>query len=432
MFHRPKNWPKSLPDYDWPAVLRGPGRAAGRVACAAVFHACYLLGRVLSLVIRSRPAAVVIRTDGIGDAILFEPALEALARSLSPHDLHVWAPAATCEVIGASPVVRKRVGIPRGFKEGNLLVYRSVAWRARLGFLLGFRSYEIAIYPAESPEPLGNWLLTSVRARIRWVNYGDTINQHDWQRAATHARVTRVLSIRPGAAHELIRNAYLSTQWGGSLDLRPPRIHPTAKAVDEAERQVQQWRHVERQVRGSGVVAVIPTGSQPINRYPAEKWEAVLRQLWQEHRAMGALLGGPGDEEFIDSITDRLGEVPFLRPGRVLGVLATAALIGRVDALISVDTGLAHAAIAQDVPSIILRIGGDPGRFFPWPGAHRSIVLSRAMPCEGCHNRCHLGEAKCITDVPPEEVVAAYAKLSVSRSIIEYAAPAARWMKVAG
>ena len=54
------------------------------------------------------------------------------------------------------------------------------------------------------------------------------------------------------------------------------------------------------------------------------------------------------------------------------------------------------------------------------------------MPCEGCHNRCHLGEAKCITDVAPEQIVAAYAQLAVSRSIIEYAAPAARWLKVAG
>jgi ADP-heptose:LPS heptosyltransferase len=432
MMRRPRNWPMSKPDYAWPPRLRGPGYAAARVAGAVLFHLCYAIGLICSVFVRGRPAALVIRTDGIGDAILFEPALESLARSLSPSELHLWAPAGACDVLAACPVIRRRVVIPRGFREGNLLVLRSMRWRARLGFMLGRRTYEVAVYPAESPEPLGNWLLLSARTRIRWVNYGDTTNQFDRQRASTHARVTRVLSQRPGSAHELIRNAYLASQWGGSLDLRPPKVYFTAKAVDQAERQAHAWRHVERQLRASGVVAVIPTGSQPINRYPADKWAQVLRQIWHEHRAIGAFLGGPGDEAFIESIGHQLGEVPHLRSGKPLSILATAALLERLDAVLCVDTGLAHAAVALRVPSVILRIGGDPGRFLPWPGETRSIVLFKSMPCEGCHNRCHLREAECITDVTPEQIVAAYAKLAVSRSIIEYAAPAARWLKVAG
>jgi ADP-heptose:LPS heptosyltransferase len=334
--------------------------------------------------------------------------------------------------MAACPVIRKRIAIPRGFKEGNLRMMRSPRLRARMGFLLGFRQYEIAIYPANSPEPLGNWLITFVRAPIRWVNYGDTINQFEWQRQQTHERATRVLSTRPGAAHELARNAYLSSQWGGALELRRPKIGFTPQALAQAEKQVLAWRHVERQLRASGIAALIPTGSQPINRYPADKWVETITLLWSEHRTLCAILGSRADERFIGSITRQLGDVPFLRMRGKLDVLAVAALVGRVDALISVDSGLAHAALAQDVPAIILRIGGDPGRFLPWPGETRSAVLFQPMPCEGCHNRCHLGEAKCITDVTPEEIVATYARLSVHRSIVELTAPPARWLKVAG
>jgi ADP-heptose:LPS heptosyltransferase len=267
---------------------------------------------------------------------------------------------------------------------------------------------------------------------VRWISYGDTINQLESQRAAVHARASRVLSSRPGMAHELVRNAYLSTQWSGSLELRKPKVYLTASAIAQAERQIHDWRAMERKVRASGITVVIPGGSQPINRYPAHKWDMVLHELWRQHRTLCALVGGPEDEPFIDSITDNLGDVPHVRPTHALGVLATAALLARVDALISVDTGLAHAALAQDVPAIILRIGGDPGRFFPWPGESRGIVLFRSMPCEGCHNRCHLSEAKCLTDVAPEEIVGAYGKLSVSRAMVEYTAPDARWLKVAG
>lgn len=432
MIHRPQHWPASLPDYHWPSELLGRSHAARRALLAALFHVAYLLGLFLGALVRARPAAAVIRTDGIGDAILFEPALEVLARSLSPHEVHLWAPSATCEVMRACPVLRKRIAVPRGFKQGNLLVFRSASCRAKLGFLLGFRRYDIAIYPAESPEPLGNWLFSSIRTRARWINYGDTINQFEAQRAVTHSVATRILSARPGAAHELVRNAYLSTQFSGSLELRKPKLYPTAQAIAHAERQVSAWRDVVRQVRAAGITMVLPTGSQPINRYPADKWTEVLRQLWRDHRALCALMGAPEDERFIESITQPLADVPFLRPRRSLGVLATAVLIGRVDALVSVDTGLAHAALAQDVPAVILRIGGDPGRFFPWPGTTRSFVLYKSMPCEGCHNRCHLDVARCFTDVAPEEIVAAYAKLTISRAAVEYAAPAARWLKVAG
>jgi ADP-heptose:LPS heptosyltransferase len=432
MIHPLQHWPPSLPDYEWPNRMQGPGYLAGRVMAAVIFHLCYLLGRITSLVVRIRPAAVVIRTDGIGDAILFEPAMEALARSLSPHELHLWAPAATCELMKACPVIRKRFVIPRGSREGNLLVFGSLYWRARLGWMLGLRPYEVAVYPAESPEPLGNWLLLSARARIRWVNYGDTGNQSESQRLKVHAQVTRVLSTRPGTAHELARNAYLSTQWGGALELRLPRLYPTVQAVDRAERQVIAWRHIERQVRGAGVVAVVPTGSRQVNRYPSEKWQQVLRQLWHDHRVIGALIAEREDGAYIDSITRDLGEVPFLRPSRPLGVPATAALLGRLDAVISVETGLAHAAMAQQVPAVIVRIGADPGRYFPWPGETRSIVLHQPMPCEGCRSRCHLPEPQCISDVTPEQVTAAFAQLGVSRAIVEYAASAARWLKVAG
>jgi ADP-heptose:LPS heptosyltransferase len=388
---------------------------------------------MLSVLFEWPPAAAVIRTDGIGDALLFEPALEELARTISPTEVHLWAPAPACELMQACPTVRRRFVVPRGFKDGNLLLFRSLWQRARLGYLLGFRRYDLVLYPAESPEPLGNWLFSSIRAKNRWINSGDTIHQFDSQRADAHARATRVLETRPGSAHELLRNAYLGTQWGGSLELRPPRLFLTAKAIHQADRQMSIWREMERRVGASSIVMVIPAGSQPINRYPADQWLAALGRLWHEHRAVPALVGGPAEERFIQSITRRLGDVPFLRPDGRIPLLGTAALAARVDAVLSVDTGLAHLAVAQHVPNVILRIGGDPGRFFPWPDAHRSVVLFKTMACEGCHNRCHLPQAECIAGITPDQIVEAFAKLAVTRVQPEYATSGARWLlKVAG
>lgn len=427
-----RNWPRSRPDYKWPDECHSRGTLAGQVLAATVFHVAHAIGWCASMIRPGRPAALVLRTDGIGDAILFEPALEALARNLSPHEIHLWAPADSCEILRACPVIRKRTVIPRGFKEGNLLVFRSLPWRARLGYMFGRNRFEIVVYPAESPEPLGNWIFRSVRAAIRWINFGDTLNQFEWQRHRTHVRATRVLSTRPGVAHELVRNAYLSTQWGGALQLRPPRIHFTAQAIALAEQQLLEWQRVERQVRAAGIAGIIPAGSQPLNRYPASSWESVIKQLWSEHRVISAIIAPPPLREFVARMVQNLGDVPCVQIAKPLGIAATAALVARLDGLMAVDTGLAHAAVAQDTPTVIIRIGGDPGRFFPWPGATKSVVLNKSMPCEGCHNRCALAEAECITHVLPADVVAAYARLCGTRARVELTAPAAKWLKVAG
>jgi ADP-heptose:LPS heptosyltransferase len=96
-----------------------------------------------------------------------------------------------------------------------------------------------------------------------------------------------------------------------------------------------------------------------------------------------------------------------------------AAIVAELDGLLSVDTGLAHLAVAQKVPTVVLVTGGTPARFFPWPNAKHHLVLNIPTPCSGCHDRCTLPEAECITHITPDEIVAAYARLKGRRVALE-------------
>lgn len=149
---------------------------------AFIFHAARLAGRVSSATSPNRRAMLVLRTDGIGDAVLFEPALRSLADRFADYQLHLWAPAATCELFGQHPSVSRTLAVPRGGKAGNLEYFASARWRAVMGWRLGRHVFSVAAYAVESPEPLGDWLLSSVRARQRWYSPGDTENQFAWQR----------------------------------------------------------------------------------------------------------------------------------------------------------------------------------------------------------------------------------------------------------
>jgi ADP-heptose:LPS heptosyltransferase len=389
-----------------------------RCILAGVFHLSYALGLLLSLApLGRRVRVLVIRTDGLGDGLLFEPALENLARVLSPRVIHLWAPQLTRDLFRHCPTIARTMVIPRGFKTGNLNYFMSPLWRARLGFALGRWTFDKVIYPVESPEPLGNWLFASARAAERWLNSGDTANQFDWQQARTQEIATKVVETRPGNAHELVRNEYLAEQWSGERTLRQPKVHLADGMKQRAEAQVDLWRLAAKKRGGEEVIGVVPAASMPIKSYPNDRWAEALRRVWAEHRAMPVLLGGPTDAAPLDALASALvaADVPYQRLVAPLEILDMAALLMALDGVLSVDTGLAHLSVAQGVPTIVLVTGGNPGRFFPWPNARHHIVLNVAMTCSGCNDRCTLPEAECITHIPPDDIAAAYARLKGRR-----------------
>lgn len=393
----------SMPDYQWPRRWMSVWAAPWRWVQAAIFNVARFSGQLRAG--NSAKAVLAIRTDGIGDAILFEPALASLKKRFADHRLVLWATESVCELFSNHPDVDEIHAIPRGAKAGNLLYFRSIRWRAVLGWRLGRSRFDVAIYAVASPEPLGNWILRSVQAREKWYSPGDLENQFDWQREKTVSHTTRWLEPL-GEGHELIRNAHLASHWGQRIS-RQPRVH----APPHSERIVEQWQTLARSTGASKIVGIMAGSATKVNEYPIEGWVSVIDSLWKRQRALCVLFGSSGDADRVHQITGRLRDIPWSRLPQGLGVSATVALLPFLDGFISMDTGLAHAAVSQGVPTVVLSNGGHPGRFFPWPGRTSSIVLNHPMPCEGCLCRCALEEPECVTRISPERVVEAYTRL---------------------
>lgn len=405
-------WPRSLPDYRWPSHLLAPAWLPIRLLLAAVFHASHAIGRIVRRLSPRAGQVCVIRTDGIGDAILFEPALRSLAERFCDKQIDLWAPEPVCELFAAYGGVARRTAILRGAKSGNIAYFRSLRWRARLGYLLGRTSFDLAVYPAHSPEPMGNWLLASINAREKWLNPGDTENQFDWQRRLAASSATRVLQPPSAGAHELLANASLASQWEEDVAGHWPLVEIDDATKQSAAALVRQWWTRASNENATQLVGVMPASAMAVKGYSAESWRKVIADLSRRHRALCVLLGGPSDGAAIAELSSLLRDVPHARLPIGTGLLTVAAILPRLDALLSVDTGLAHLAIAQDVPTVVLRTGGHPGRFFPWPVPTRSEILSKPMPCEGCRCRCVLKEAECVTQIQPAQIVGAYLRLT--------------------
>jgi heptosyltransferase II len=400
------HWPSSVPDYRWPDRLLARRHAPRRWMLAAAFHAAYAIGAAFAAFRPHRDDVLVLRTDGIGDAILFEPALRSLASAFPGARLHYWAPAAAGELFASHPAIWEHRAVPRGAKPGNLQYFESLRWRWVMGWRLGSYRFKLCVYAAQSPEPMGNWIFRCARARERWYVPGDTENQFGWQRERTSNAATRLLRSPSGSTHELSSNAFFASQWGGDAHGRPTIAIPSL-ARQRAEAEASGWRRAAI-ARGLGeVIGIMPGSATAVNAYPSDSWARVIRALWQTRRAMCVLFGGADDASRLADIERLAGDACPLRIGPGTPLLSTAAMLQQLDGFITMDTGLAHLALSLEVPTVVIANGGHPGRFFPWPAPTRSIVLTHRMPCEGCLCRCVLKEPECVTRVEPDQVLAA-------------------------
>jgi len=415
----------SFPPYQWPARWLSRAVAPWRALAAGVFYGARAAGATVSLFRASRRAVAVLRTDGAGDAILTEPLIRSLARHFDGTDVHLWAPDGAVALFESHAKIARCIAVPRGFKEGNRRIFWSLSWRARLGYQLGRHRYDLAIYPPVDPEPLGAWLFAQIRAAEKWHNAGTTLNQFDWQRNWTRQFATRTIAPRPTGGHELLHNAHFAEQWGATPDNTAntantdrPQLPLSQRALTYAGVHIGAARHAVRRSRAAGLIGIVAAGSATINQWPIDKWVATARRLWEQHTLLPALIGGPADEAFLQQLSRRLHDIPHHIFPTDCDIAVAAAVVSRLDGLITIDTGLAHAAAAFDLPSVVLVTGGMPGRFWPWPLATRSIALTKPVPCAGCNYRCTQEAAHCITDLSPEWVVDALMRAMKSSVVL--------------
>ncbi len=397
---------QSQPDYKWPETFLGWANAPRRWIAKAAFYLGWLAGRIAWRMMIPKEAVAVIRPDGLGDAILFEPALRSLSQRFDKYEIHLFATPVVCDLYRDCGYVSELFPIPRGGRSGNLEYFHSLRWRWRMGYAMARHAYEVAIYPVQSADPMGNWIVSNLRATERWVVDGDTENQFDWQKQRTAERATRILEA-DSEGHELTRNAYLARQWDVEIAGQMPQFTVDPAAAMFADQLLHAWRTSAFGFAAQGVIGVVPAGTLATKSYPTEAWVRVLRELWVAHRLMPIFIGGRAEQSTIDAITAYMQSIPHQRLPQPVDVQTLAAVIGRLDGLLSIDTGPAHLAVAQRIPSVILCGGGHPGRFFPWPNTPYASVLTHSMPCAGCSGRCKLAEPECLTRIAPEDVVAA-------------------------
>ena len=300
--------------------------------------------------------SIVFRSPNwLGDAVLATVVLPAIRRRHPAAQLDVLAPRGLVEVFQHSPHVHRVVGITtrdevdayrRGRYDRAILAPESfgAAWRAFRGGV---------------PKRMG--FATSHRGPLL-------------SRSLPAAHASR-------ARHQVENYRELASLDGD----------PEVQDVPRVELE-ERWR--------TEALALWPGGEnprvaiQPGAAYgPAKRWFpdrfARLAHLLSERGFAVALVGGPGDREVVAQVRERC-PAPLLDLCGRTGIGVLAAILSRVQLLVTNDTGPMHLAAACGAP--VAALFGSTNPVWTHPFGERYRVLRESVPCSPCYQRhCRIG-----------------------------------------
>jgi ADP-heptose:LPS heptosyltransferase len=291
-----------------------------------------------------QPARILlIRSDRIGDQILFLPFLASLRRQLPSTQIHLAVPE------DMAPIYRLWGEVDR------LHTYRREEGHQKAGYrqeilqeLPG--ACDWVILPAFNGEKLSYKLALGIQAKRKVAFDGEFRGLKSRHRAKYRNIATEHVAVPDPDLHELEKYRLLLGHLGLQPEIGVPAI-PRPVSAGESPRQ----GGASRLVLAMGTV-------NPIKEYP--HWKAVVAELEKKIRPEWVLIGG-GDEKTP-------GPAPVFAAERTRDLRGKTSLealaeeIVHADLLLGVDTGPAHLALALGVPTVVILGGGDYGRFFTY------------------------------------------------------------------
>lgn len=351
----------------------------------------WILGQVAAPTSNRR--ILIVKPSSLGDIVHCLPTLWELRR-LYPDAYIGWlVKEAWKDILAGNPLLDKVIALKKGM-NGFMSAIREIR-EAKFDMVIDlqglFRSGIMTF-------------LSGARERIGFSN----------AREFAHLYYTRKVVLPHGYIHAVDR--YL-------LTLNPPSppftkggpggLHfPLYTEIEDSEWAIDFLRK-NGVYNTRPLIAVNPSARWVKKRWPASSYAALINQLIKDLKAGIIILGSKEDIPVTEDISSRVYERVAMAAG-VTSLKALTALLGRIDLLITNDSGPMHIAAALGRPVVALFGPTDPGLTGPYGEGH--TVIRKGLDCSPCHRRpCVHGRPLCMEAITVEEVADAVGKkLTVS------------------
>ncbi len=326
------------------------------------------------------------QTAFIGDAVLTLPLLSALKQLHPRAEIHLWVRQGLAGLFSGQPEL---AAVHEFDKRGQ---DKSLPAAHRLGRVISKQGFDLWISAHRSLRSAVVSRATEIPTRIGystpWFN-----------RFAYTATVDR----RFDDLEEIERLHQLLGPLTEDASIPEARLRLPKQTLEFAD---AFWD--EHGLRGDRVLGVHPGSTWPTKCWLPDYFAEVIRNAANEGVTV-LVFGGPGEEKLAGEIVEKAGgsgRYVHNQAGK-LDLLQLAAVMGRLDACLTNDSGPMHLAWTQDVPLVAL-FGPTVRKLGFYPRGERSTVLESDLKCRPCGlhgpRKCPEKHHDCMKNIAPAQV----------------------------
>ncbi|HNW61233.1 MAG TPA: glycosyltransferase family 9 protein [bacterium] len=339
---------------------------------------------------------LIIKLRAVGDVVLSTIVIDNLRRAFPAAAIDFLTEEASRQVVSGHPqldevVVLERKAIARLGAAARLAAHRDFLHRIRAA------RYDLVFDFFGNPRSA---LLTWWSGAAWRIGYDYRVRRNAY---------TVVVPSRAATVHEAEWHLDALSRLGIPVVSHHLSFAMSPEAVDKAARF---WR--EAGLEGAPVLALNFSGGWVAKRWPLARFAELAGRLVPLYRARILVIWGPGELEQAQQLA-ALAPVPVtLIPAADLKELA--ALLQRVDLMISTDSGPMHIAAAVGTPCVGLFGPTNPHLQGPYGPGHQ-IVTVPGLGCLGC-NRTACDHIRCMAELSVGQVLDGVARAAAALPVL--------------
>lgn len=327
----------------------------------------------------------VVKLRGMGDTILWAPALEALRNLFPESHITAFCPEPWNELVSAYGAVDEAIGVKARNTWGLVRKLR------------GARPDLVICFHATYRTALAGFLSGASLRVVRNHSGPDYFSTLPIQ----HPKKARPAPLRDLEVIRAFEKNFDETTYWAKVKAGPYLEIPTKSRetlFDETGlAKDQKW------------IALCPGASRQTNIWPASRWADLALQLKEKGRKC-ILLVGPGEDLLASQIMEKGGPDEV----RIGGSLwTTAAILEACDICIAADSGPKHLAVSVGCPTLTIWGSSLIEEWHPYSHSDHPIVLA-PVPCRPCfQSQCsHLS---CLMGIETQAVLEALEKMEFKK-----------------
>ncbi|MFZ3091785.1 MAG: lipopolysaccharide heptosyltransferase II [Nitrospirota bacterium] len=197
----------------------------------------------------------------------------------------------------------------------------------------------------------------------------------------------------PIEMHAVDRYLLIAKELGADITKKDFKINIPEKEKEYAASLISK-------IKKRPLIAINPSARWETKMWPLKRYAELTDTIAAKLKAQPLLIGGREDEVRINELSSITKSKPLNLSGKT-SLLQLAALLKKVDLLITNDSGPMHIAAAVGTPVIAIFGPTSPVRTGPYGNGH--VVLQSSLPCIRClKKRCN--DLKCMEAITVEEV----------------------------